>query len=87
MTEHDNARTFNDVPKDRERAIRRRQTVRLVVFGVIAAALVAWALANVDDVEVDWLFATTTAPLVVVIALSAVLGVILGAILMPRRDG
>jgi uncharacterized integral membrane protein len=43
------------------------------------------ALANQIDVEVDWLFDTTEGPLVVVIAISAGLGFLLGVLVAWRR--
>lgn len=64
---------------------RAAQVARLVILGVVAAVLVAWALANQDDVEVDWLLDTTTGPLVVVILISAGLGLLLGLLIGWRR--
>lgn len=61
------------------------QKVRIVLLLVVAAVLVAWALANTEEVAVDWLVDTTTGPLVVVIAISAGLGFLLGAVTMWRQ--
>jgi uncharacterized integral membrane protein len=47
--------------------------------------LVAWAFANQDEVEVDWLLATTSGPLVVVILVSAGLGLVIGMLIGWRR--
>lgn len=74
-----------DVDDRTERKIRAGQTVRIVLLVVIAGVLAAWAFANRDDVEVDWLFDTTTGPLVVVILLSAGIGLVLGLLIGWRR--
>ena len=75
----------DDVSDRTERRIRLRQTVRIVLVVVIAVVLVAWAGSNTQDVEVDWLFDTTTNSLVVVILGSAVLGFLLGLFVAWRR--
>ncbi len=74
-----------DVDEGLERRIRIGQTLRVVVLVVLALVLTGLALANQDDVEVDWLFETTRGPLVVVIAISAGLGFLLGALVAWRR--
>lgn len=74
-----------DVDDRTEKKIRAGQTVRIVVLVAVAAVLVAWAFANQDEVEVDWLFDTTSGPLVVVILVSAGLGLLLGLLLGGRR--
>lgn len=68
-----------------EKKIRAGQVARTVVLVMIAAVLVAWAFANQDEVEVDWLFDTTSGPLVVVILVSAGLGLVIGMLLGWRR--
>lgn len=70
----------SDVDERTEKRIRAKQTFRVVVFVVIAGLLALWAFANDDEVAVDWLVDTTSAPLVVVIAISALLGFLLGAV-------
>ena len=76
---------IDEVSEKTERRIRIRQTVRVLLLLILAAVLVVWALANTDDVEVDWLFATSTVPLVIVIGASAVVGVLLGLLAGQRR--
>jgi uncharacterized integral membrane protein len=75
----------DDVSDRTERRIRLGQTVRIVLLVVVAVVLVVWASANTQDVEVDWLFDTTTNSLVVVIVGSAVLGFLLGMFVSWRR--
>lgn len=67
------------------RRIGRKQTLRIVLLVVVAVVLALWAFANTDDVEVDWLLTTTTGPLVLVIAISAALGFLLGAVATWRQ--
>ncbi len=75
----------DDVSDRTERRIRLGQTVRIVLLVVVAVVLVVWAGANTQDVEVDWLFDTTTNSLVVVILGSAALGFLLGLFVAWRR--
>jgi uncharacterized integral membrane protein len=68
-----------------ERRIRAGQTVRVVIWLVVLAVLVVFAALNTDKVNVDWAFDTTDTPLWVVIAVSAVAGVVIGYVGRPRR--
>ena len=74
-----------DVDNKTEKKIRAAQTTRTLVLVAVAAVLVAWAFANQDEVEVDWLFDTTSGPLVVVILVSAGFGLVIGMLLGWRR--
>jgi uncharacterized integral membrane protein len=69
-----------------ERSIRARQTVRIVVWVVMAAVVVALAAANTQDVTVDWLFGDVDTSLWVVIVAAAVAGAALGYLARWRRD-
>ena len=51
---------------------------KLIVFGVLGAVLVVFALLNTHEVGVDWLFNTWSAPLILVIALCALIGFVMG---------
>ena len=75
----------SDVDERTEKRIRVKQTLRILLFVVIAGVLALWAFANTDEVAVDWLVDTTTGPLVVVIAISALLGFLLGAVATWRQ--
>ena len=68
-----------------ETRIRAAQTIRVVIWLVVLAALVVFGVLNTDKVNVDWAFDTTDAPLWLVIAVSAVAGVVIGYIARPRR--
>jgi uncharacterized integral membrane protein len=74
-----------DVPPERERRIRQRQTVRLIVWLALLGILVLFALLNTEDARVDWLFGEEEAPLFVVIAVAAVIGALAGAIAAWRQ--
>jgi uncharacterized integral membrane protein len=68
-----------------ERSIRSSQTIRIVAFLVAITVLAVWAIANTDDVQVDWIADTTTAPLIVVIGASAALGFVIGLLVTWRH--
>lgn len=70
----------------REGSIRARQTIRIVVWVVAVAAIVAFAASNSQEVPVDWVFGDTDLALWVVIAGSAAVGVIIGYVARWRRD-
>lgn len=69
-----------------DRSIRARQTMRIVVWVVIVAALVIFAVVNTQQVAVDWVFGDSELALWVVIAGSAVAGAIIGYVARSRRD-
>lgn len=53
---------------------------------VIAALGVAFAVLNFDEVKVNWVLGNWRTPLIVVIALSMVIGAALGFLVSRRRD-
>jgi uncharacterized integral membrane protein len=57
-----------------------------VVVGICVVVLAVFALANIDDVRVDFAFDTVRAPLVVVIFLCALLGFVIGWFIGRRRN-
>jgi len=61
--------------------VERRQiaAVVLAAFGGVFAAL------NLDQVDANWIFGTWETPLIVVIALSMVIGAALGLLVSRRR--
>jgi uncharacterized integral membrane protein len=61
--------------------VERRQIAGLV----LAAVGIAFAVANLDDVKVNWVIDTWKTPLTVVIALSMVIGGGLGFLAARRR--
>jgi len=61
--------------------MERRQIAALGLAGVG----VAFAVANLDEVKVNWILGTWETPLIVVIALSMVIGGGLGFLVSRRR--
>jgi len=69
---------------DRQPASRdRRRDVRLVLTGVVAVVLAWFALINLQDVRIHFWLMSTRSPLIVVIAVSGVLGAA-AALLLSR---
>lgn len=68
-----------------ERRIRAGQTVRVVVWIVVLAAVVVFAAVNRDKVNVDWVVDETNAPLSLVIGASALAGALFGYLAKPSR--
>jgi uncharacterized integral membrane protein len=56
----------------------RNVNVKLIVIGSLAALLVVFALVNTHEVGVDWIFDTVSAPMILVIAVSAAIGFVIG---------
>jgi uncharacterized integral membrane protein len=61
--------------------MERRQIAALGLAGVG----VAFAIANLDEVKVNWILGTWSTPLIVVIALSMVVGAALGFLVSRSR--
>jgi uncharacterized integral membrane protein len=55
--------------------------------GAFVALLVIFALLNTHDVGVDWIFDTISVPMILVIAVSAVLGFAIGFIVRSHLAG
>lgn len=52
---------------------------RRLLYGLVIGALVAlFAVLNLDDVAVNWIFGTAQTPLILVIAVSFLLGAVVG---------
>jgi uncharacterized integral membrane protein len=66
-----------------ERRIRAGQTVRVIIWLVVLAAVVVFAAVNTDKVNVDWVFDQTNAPLWLVIGASALAGALFGYVARP----
>jgi uncharacterized integral membrane protein len=66
----------------KERALVSKSIAALA----IALLLAAFGVSNDTDVPVDWLLGTTQTPLIVVILVSAALGVVMGLVGAWRRS-
>ena len=64
-----------------KRGMQHGERVRLVVTALVAALIAAFALLNLDKVEVNWIITTGQAPLIVVIALSFAAGILVDRLL------
>ncbi len=58
---------------------------RAITAGVLTIVLLAFALLNLQTVRVHWIFATTHAPLIVVIAACGLVGLMIGWLLARGR--
>jgi uncharacterized integral membrane protein len=63
----------------------RAEKVRLVAAGTLGGLTVAFALLNLNRVEVNWIFGTWETPLIVVIAISLLVGALFGYAAARRR--
>ncbi len=70
--------------QEQEQKIRRNQTTRVIFVVLLLTLIVGFAVANTGSVTIDWIFATTSAPMVLVIVLAGVVGFLLGALVAYR---
>jgi len=54
-----------------------KELARNVVAGVVGVYFVVFAVLNLDDVQVDWVFGSGRAPLIIVIVISLLAGIVL----------
>jgi uncharacterized integral membrane protein len=55
----------------------RRETARTGALVVLAVLMTLFAVLNVKDVEVNWIFGKTATPLIIVIVVSLLVGILL----------
>ena len=70
---------------DKSRSPSRRDQARTVAILALAGLGVLFAVLNFDEVEVNWLLGTWSTPLILVIAISFLLGAGVGFLLGRRR--
>lgn len=76
------------VPADgRAPARGRRDQARTIGALALGGLGAAFAVLNVDEVEVNWILGTWSTPLIIVIALSMLVGAALGFLVGRRRGG
>jgi uncharacterized integral membrane protein len=75
-------------PADGRRPARgRRAQARTIAAMGLGALGAAFAVLNVDEVDVNWILGTWSTPLIIVIALSMLVGAALGFLLGRRKGG
>lgn len=65
---------MSDGPKTPERSRSRREMARTVALIVIAVLTTLFAVLNLKEVEVNWIFGSSVAPLIIVIVVSLLVG-------------
>jgi uncharacterized integral membrane protein len=65
----------------------RREQARTIGALALGGLGAAFAVLNVDEVEVNWILGTWSTPLIIVIALSMLVGAALGFLVGRRRGG
>ena len=65
---------------------KKNNTVRLWLMGIAALLALIFILLNSQDVRIRFIFGTTTAPLIFALAISTVLGLIVGYLYGRFRD-
>jgi uncharacterized integral membrane protein len=66
--------------------LANREGIRLIGAGVLGVLITVFAVLNLDSVEVNWLLGSWSTPLIVVIVLSALIGMVLDRILVRRSS-
>ena len=67
------------------RVATARDNSRLLAAAILGGLGTVFAVVNLDEVEVNWVFGKGQTPLILVIAASLVLGFALGTLLARRR--
>jgi uncharacterized integral membrane protein len=76
------------VPGTHERPVRKQRALasKTVAAAAVAFLLIAFGISNDDRVPIDYLVLTRDSPLILVIAVSALLGAIIGGLVVRRRS-
>ena len=71
-----------------QRPVRKERALvpKTVAAVAVAFVLIAFGVSNDDRVPVDYLVLTRTSPLILVIGVSALLGAIIGGLIVRRRS-
>lgn len=63
----------------------RKERARLVAVAAVSAVLALFAVLNLDEVQVNWIVGKFDTPLIVVVAVSVLIGAALGYLAARRR--
>jgi uncharacterized integral membrane protein len=63
----------------------RRHRARVIAAGIVGAVIAAFAVLNLDEVRVHWLFATGRTPLIIVIVFAFLLGIVVDRLAVRAR--
>jgi uncharacterized integral membrane protein len=75
----------DSISRSRAEAPARRERARTVVAFGLGGLGALFAVLNLDDVDVNWIFGTWSTPLIITIAISFVLGAAVGFLVARRR--
>jgi uncharacterized integral membrane protein len=80
--------TRSPVPGTEKRPARKERALvpKTVAAVAVAFVLIAFGISNDDRVPVDYLVLTRDSPLILVIGVSALLGAIIGGLIVRRRS-
>jgi uncharacterized integral membrane protein len=71
------ARAQPSEPAEQPRRRSRREVARSTAIAVLAVLITLFAVLNVKEVEVDWIFGSNKVPLIVVIVVSLLAGILI----------
>jgi uncharacterized integral membrane protein len=63
----------------------RQHRARVIAAGIVGAVIAAFAVLNLSEVKVHWLFATGRTPLIIVIVFAFLLGIIVDRLAVRAR--
>jgi uncharacterized integral membrane protein len=71
-----------------QRPVKKERAIASKTIAAVAVAflLIAFGVSNDDQVPIDYLVLTRDSPLILVIGVSALLGAIIGALIVRRRS-
>jgi uncharacterized integral membrane protein len=80
--------TRSPVAGTEQRPVKKERALASKTIAAVAVAfvLIAFGVSNNDKVPVDYLVFTRESPLILVIAVSALLGAIIGGLIVRRRS-
>lgn len=81
---HAEGSTAADARGDQTVALRQHRA-RVIAAAIVGAVVAAFAVLNLNDVRVHWLFATGRTPLIVVIAFAFLLGIVVDRLVVRAR--